>query len=437
MGDIRFLTTCLTILTVGSVRLTCTEYRSALDQHEYRLDSPGSISFVPRLQDSLLGHSLATNSRAHHVGKSSNRLTLFYICTLLVSNAHDTETNPGPNIYPCGYCEQKVDWSDMAAQCDECDVWYHISCYDIGDKTYSALGKSNVSWVCWKCGTQNLSQISTGHPDIDNSFSPLASIGDIENRFSHTISDSPPGIPHASSSPKPTKPKQYRKPTPKVLVVNFQSLGNKKASLQHLIESTQPDVIIGNETWLDSSKHSSEFFPPDYIVYRKDRATDNHGGVLVAITTKLISSEATELNTECEAIWAQIQIANVKTLYIGSFYRPPDDDTGPIEELRKALGRIPKESQVWLGGDFNCASIDWSTLSKTTYSTHSKVCDLIIETSVEYNIEQIVTEITRVHSGNILDLFFTSNSTLVNKTSVIPGLSDHDIPMIDINVRPL
>ena len=134
MGDIRFLTACLIILIVGSVRLTCTEYRSALDQHEYRLDSPGSISFVPRLQGSLLGHSLATNSRAHHVGKSSNRLTLFYICTLLVSNAHDTETNPGPNIYPCGYCEQKVDWSDMAVQCDEYNVWYHISCYDIGNK---------------------------------------------------------------------------------------------------------------------------------------------------------------------------------------------------------------------------------------------------------------------------------------------------------------
>ena len=137
------------------------------------------------------------------------------------------------------------------------------------------------------------------------------------------VSDSTPGIPHASSSPKPTKPKQFRKRTLKVLVINFQSIGNKTTSLHHLIDSTQPDIIIGNETWLDSSKHSSEFFPPDYVVYRKDRVTDNHGGVLIAITTKLISSEATELQTDCEAIWAQIQLANAKSIYIGSFYRPP------------------------------------------------------------------------------------------------------------------
>ena len=37
---------------------------------------------------------------------------------------------------------------------------------------------------------------------------------------------------------------------------------------------------------------------------------------------------------------------------------------------------------------------------------------------------------------NILDLFFTNNSTLIEKSNVIPGISDHDgIPVIVMNTR--
>ena len=37
---------------------------------------------------------------------------------------------------------------------------------------------------------------------------------------------------------------------------------------------------------------------------------------------------------------------------------------------------------------------------------------------------------------NILDLFFTTNPTLVHKVSVLPGLSDHDIVIAEVNSRP-
>ena len=49
-------------------------------------------------------------------------------------------------------------------------------------------------------------------------------------------------------------------------------------------------------------------------------------------------------------------------------------------------------------------------------------------------LEQMVTSPTR--GQNILDLFFTTNPTLVNKTSILPGLSDHDIVIVEINSRP-
>ncbi|MEW8548672.1 MAG: hypothetical protein AB2693_34660, partial [Candidatus Thiodiazotropha sp.] len=47
---------------------------------------------------------------------------------------------------------------------------------------------------------------------------------------------------------------------------------------------------------------------------------------------------------------------------------------------------------------------------------------------------QMVTSPTR--GQNILDLFFTSNPTLVHKVSIVPGLSDHDIVLAEVNSCP-
>jgi hypothetical protein len=61
-------------------------------------------------------------------------------------------------------------------------------------------------------------------------------------------------------------------------------LRKKGKLLETIIESTDPDIIIGTETWLDPTFRSSEIFP-DYYLYdieRRDRPKDPHGGVLIA-----------------------------------------------------------------------------------------------------------------------------------------------------------
>jgi len=45
------------------------------------------------------------------------------------------------------------------------------------------------------------------------------------------------------------------------------------------------------------------------------------------------------------------------------------------------------------------------------------------------------TRITE-HSSNILDLFFTNNSSLINTTEVIPGISDHEAVYVEASLRP-
>ena len=49
-------------------------------------------------------------------------------------------------------------------------------------------------------------------------------------------------------------------------------------------------------------------------------------------------------------------------------------------------------------------------------------------------LEQMVTSPMR--GQNILDIFFTTFPTLVDDISVIPGLSDHDIVLAQVNVKP-
>jgi hypothetical protein len=52
----------------------------------------------------------------------------------------------------------------------------------------------------------------------------------------------------------------------RILNMNFQSLKKKGKLIEAIIESTEADMIIGTETWLDSNIKSSEIIP-DYFQY--------------------------------------------------------------------------------------------------------------------------------------------------------------------------
>ena len=66
-----------------------------------------------------LKRSFRQNTHAKH------RITLLYLCMLLLSMSSDIEVNPGPDTtnsshvsadetkYPCGYCNKEVTWSNV------------------------------------------------------------------------------------------------------------------------------------------------------------------------------------------------------------------------------------------------------------------------------------------------------------------------------------
>ena len=156
-----------------------------------------------------------------------------------------------------------------------------------------------------------------------NSFSSLSTTTGIE--------DTPLSPPVATSSPKDPIPppqgltrrncetgtshkkKKKQAYTPiKMMVINFESIKNKVASLAAFLEiQNYPDVIIGTETWLNPSVGSGDIFPPCYTVIRKDRQ-DSYGGVLLALKkNNLVSAHRIDMDTNCEIVWAEIQTCSV------------------------------------------------------------------------------------------------------------------------------
>ena len=60
--------------------------------------------------------------------------------------------------------------------------------------------------------------------------------------------------------------------------------------------------------------------------------------------------------------------------------------------------------------------------------------DFFPSTIADYNFTQVVTEPTR--KDNILDLFLTTNPTLINKVNCSPGLGDHDVVSAEALLKP-
>ena len=70
---------------------------------------------------------------------------------------------------------------------------------------------------------------------------------------------------------------------------------------------------------------SSEIFPPNYQVYRKDRKCSGYGGVLLAIRRTLVS-EQVSVEGDTESVFGRVVLPGNKSLVLGSIYRPTNDD---------------------------------------------------------------------------------------------------------------
>ncbi|CAC5406308.1 unnamed protein product [Mytilus coruscus] len=180
-----------------------------------------------------------------------------------------------------------------------------IVVYSISSRAYNILVEdSAIAWDCLICDCPNYSSVCFEIiPSTSNSFSILSDT----SLQSPLPSDCIKPI-HAST---PDRKKQDKSPNSvpvKMLTVNFQSIKSKQGLVTNLVESTKPYIVLGTETWIDSSVKDNQIFPPNYNFYRNDRNMKGDG-VLIAINNDHLSIPVPELQTNCEIVRAKISLS--------------------------------------------------------------------------------------------------------------------------------
>ena len=288
--------------------------------------------------------------------------------------------------------------------------------------------------------------------------SPQAASSPNVSTSSPIVSTSSPNVstssPNVSTSSPNVSTKTQRKRTKKkdnfkITIVNCQSVKNKIADLHTFISGTDPDVVLGTESWLKADILSSEVFPDGYAVYRKDcvhdkkdkkdKKKESGGGVFVLVRKEFTSHEL-KISTTCELIFVNLKMADQQDLKIGCLYRPPWAEEDYMEAFGDAMMQVDphRKGNIWIGGDFNLPHIDWEHQKILKDNPHVKLSKLMINITNDFSLTQVVDLPTR--KENLLDLFFTTNPTLIQQTKTLPPLTeeaDHDIALIDINTRAL
>ena len=395
---------------------------------------------------------------------------------LLLVLSGDIECNPGPrnaSVFPCGYCDCPVNWSDQGVCCDECGVWHHKSCGDISSKEMEYLERSSVVWHCCRCDSVNVDSFTFNSYELytTNFCSPLSNTDSSIDTLNSTTPFSPlhTSSPRSKKKSDSTSSKSHNgqsmetnsfadqtqnnksdflpnKTNLRLLTVNCCSVKEHKSEFIAALNYVKPDLICGTESWLrgvkpgkEPSKNAiktSEIFPEDFIIHRNYRMSRG-GGVFTGVKKNLIADEQTHLITECEIEWTKVKMKNNKDLYLSSFYMPHRNlkDLKNLDLSLKKLSEQSKSKHIYLAGDFNCPDIDWDTLTVRPNAADREVQQTLIDISIEHGLTQVHSEPTR--QENILDLVFTDNPSLVKHSQSIPGISDHAMVVTDSDVKPV
>ena len=91
------------------------------------------------------------------------------------------------------------------------------------------------------------------------------------------------------------------------------------------------------------------------------------GGVFLAVKTGISTVNRHEFDSEAELCWVSLESAGNGSLYIVSYYRPPNATRAALDNLQtsldKMIARHPRLPNIVLAGDCNFPDIDWESVN--------------------------------------------------------------------------
>ena len=129
--------------------------------------------------------------------------------------------------------------------------------------------------------------------------------------------------------------------------------------------------------------------------------------VLIASKSSYKIVHRDDIKPNAEILIAEIILKHNKKITLVVFYRPPNSDLYPLEELQRILGEV-STSELIVVGDFNITEIDWSNASTSTISA---LPNLLLDIVHDNFLSQMIFEPTR-------DLVLTTSTDYVQDACV-------------------
>ena len=131
-----------------------------------------------------------------------------------------------------------------------------------------------------------------------------------------------------------------------------------------------------------------------------------------------------------------------RPLFIGSFYRPPNDNPESLIRLHQEVSKLTERTtlpNIILTGDFNMPHINWETSTinkgnnKPQYGLQPNLQLLeLINTNV-----LIQMQLSPSRGDNILDLVLATLPDQITKVETVPGMSDHEAISVTLGIAKM
>ena len=204
-----------------------------------------------------------------------------------------------------------------------------------------------------------------------------------------------------------------------VVHYNVQSLLNKIDLLQ--VELSHFDVIAFSETWLSQSIDDTDLKLLNYqSPFRKNRQTNNYGGVIVYVRDNIPCKGRPDLEVQgLESLWLELRLKS-KVVQFGTFYRPPNSSNEILDKIEESIDLALDNdvADVIVTGDFFLNFIDNANRAK------------IMSVFDQHSLYQLINEPTHYTetSSTLIDLLFTRNPENI----IISGVGE---TFLDQNLR--
>ena len=201
---------------------------------------------------------------------------------------------------------------------------------------------------------------------------------------------------------------------------------NKSLEFWNLIDTYNPDVVIGTESWLKEDISNAEVFRANFTTFRRNRSARG-GGVFICVKNTIASTELW-VDDDFEMIAVELKGMNAKyTWEIIGIYTVPNEDMLAIERL--AARKLPTRNltkRCIIGGDLNLPQAEWKEDEEKTSGFQAIVNNLVWDSSY-----------TQVESGPtrgdaVLGIHLLRPESSLISCNILPGISDHNGVLLEV-----